>query len=437
MTSPGPTPAPARARLRVLARAAGLLLARSRFLLLIAAVLLAVGGWPVLQNYWDMWTRSARKSDAISAGTEYWCPMCPGVVSDWPGKCPVCHMDLIRRQKGEMTPLPDGVVARVQLSPYRIQLAGIRTVPVEYRALKFEVTAAGLTELVESSLAGVPPRFHVRAELTERDAALLAAGQEAAISRDDFPGEPFPGRLVALQPLTPPRRGASARVEVDDPRRRLRPGQYVSAAFRTPVASSETERRLAVERWRDRVAFGGGTEERLAALIEAGVSLALRQRGLALAIPESAVIDTGERKIVFVEGMRGEFDAVVVTLGRRCGDFYPVRAGLDPGQRVVAVGAVLLDAQTRLNPGAATAYFGAASRPASTAPAAPSPGGLSPEERVLAERQKICPVTKQPLDSMGGPVPLLVSGRKVFVCCEGCEAPLRKSPAKYLANLPR
>ena len=46
-------------------------------------------------------------------------------------------------------------------------------------------------------------------------------------------------------------------------------------------------------------------------------------------------------------------------LGPRCGDFYPVVRGLEPGQKVAIAGAFLLDAETRLNPSLAAGYFGA------------------------------------------------------------------------------
>ena len=82
--------------------------------------------------------------------------------------------------------------------------------------------------------------------------------------------------------------------------------------------------------------------------------------GQVLAVPQSAVVDTGERKVVFVEGMPGMFDGVEVVLGPRCGDSYPVVRGLEPGQRVAIAGAFLLDAETRLNPSLAAGYFGAA-----------------------------------------------------------------------------
>ena len=45
--------------------------------------------------------------------------------------------------------------------------------------------------------------------------------------------------------------------------------------------------------------------------------------------------------------------------------------------------------------------------------------------------------TGEPLDSMGGPVRVDLDGRVVFVCCKSCEKPLRKTPAEYLAKLPK
>jgi hypothetical protein len=78
-----------------------------------------------------------------------------------------------------------------------------------------------------------------------------------------------------------------------------------------------------------------------------------------LAVPFSAIIDTGVRKVVFIERGHGTFDGVEIEIGPRAGEYYPVTKGLAAGDRVVTQGAFLLDAETRLNPAAAAAYFGA------------------------------------------------------------------------------
>jgi RND family efflux transporter MFP subunit len=70
----------------------------------------------------------------------------------------------------------------------------------------------------------------------------------------------------------------------------------------------------------------------------------------ALSVPRSAVIDTGENTIVYVESSPGIYDMKAVKLGPLAGEFYPVLSGLEEGERVVTVGAFLVDAENRLNP---------------------------------------------------------------------------------------
>lgn len=426
-------------------RSAGLavrvLLVRLRFFLVLAGVLLLVGFWPVLRNHWERLTRPSGGGDhAVSFDTEYWCPMCPGVVADWPGKCPVCNMALVRRKKGEAVPLPDGVLARMQFSPYRVQLAGIRTAAVEYRALCREVVLVGPADMRSSGR----PVVSVRAAVFATDLPFLSVGQTIEASCDALPGHvPFQGRVNQIEA------GPRVRLEIDDPDGDIRAGTLLSARAEAPVMRLAWWRRALTEEWRDRTAVDlalhslfspalplapGG----LSPLLNEAAARALFAGGQGVAIPQSAVIDHGARKVAFVESGSGMFDAVEVEVGPRCGDYYPVLRGVEPGRQVAAAGAFLLDAEMWLNHGLAATYFGATRGADSPAPAATpaSSDTLSKEDKLLVARQKICPVTGEPLDSMGGPVRLVVAGRTVFVCCKGCEKPLRSDPAKYLAKLP-
>jgi RND family efflux transporter MFP subunit len=72
--------------------------------------------------------------------------------------------------------------------------------------------------------------------------------------------------------------------------------------------------------------------------------------GRILAVPRTAVIETGSNQIVYVESSPGVFDMTAVKLGPAAGDHYPVLDGLDEGDRVVTVGTFLVDAENRLNP---------------------------------------------------------------------------------------
>ncbi|NOY40609.1 MAG: hypothetical protein GXP26_02060 [Planctomycetes bacterium] len=55
----------------------------------------------------------------------------------------------------------------------------------------------------------------------------------------------------------------------------------------------------------------------------------------------------------------------------------------------------------------------------------------------LIAKQKTCPITKGPLDSMGGPVKLMIGDKPLFVCCAGCIDQVKSNPAMYLAMLNR
>ena len=68
------------------------------------------------------------------------------------------------------------------------------------------------------------------------------------------------------------------------------------------------------------------------------------RKGL-LAVPVGAVLDSGTRKIVYVEKGRGTFEPREVTLGPRSGGYFPVLKGLAEGERVVARGGFLIDSQ--------------------------------------------------------------------------------------------
>lgn len=443
-TMPG---TPSGHRLRIPVRVASAVLARGRFVLLVGCLLAFIALWPFLQNSWDKLTRTAPPGGAVAPNTEYWCPMCPGVVSDWPSKCPVCNMTLVRRMKGDMTPLPDGVVARVQLSPYRLQLAGIRTAPVEFLRLEHEVIVAGFLEATTGRNDSSP--LALTADVFDRDAALLAVGLEGSVTCDARPDESFTARIVELVPAAIPAAGQRVRLLIENRRSVLRPGPYAAAKFRVPVAQLDSHRRAEIDRWRDRSIVGAAvaslgrldappaTDWPLFALLDAGVRQAALGAGFVLSVPESAVIDTGTRRVVFVETMHGLFDAVEVRLGRRCGDHYPVWSGLELGQRVATTGAVLLDAESRLNPNVAATYFGSVSR--TPPPQAPPQitGSPTSDDRQLIARQKICPVTGGDLDAMDGPVKLVVDGRIVFICCEKCEKPLRQKSAQYLSKIPK
>jgi membrane fusion protein, copper/silver efflux system len=459
---------------------------RLRFLAALAVAFLIVARWEVLRTYWDRWTAPAARDasmGAVSADTEYFCPMDPGVLSTWPGKCPICFMATVRRPKGDMGPLPSGVVARVQLSPERVLLGGIRSEAVRYRPLAREIRALGVVK-VEGDHASIT------ADLGREESSWVKPGQAVAVTVDPPDGSPtVPGKI---QSLGAPSEGSTrVVVEVAEPPEALRSARFGSIVARVPLADREPLRSMP----RGNPPLQPGEPRALHACaehpevvqVEAGrcprdqkplerVDLARNQRigwwcpmhphvvadragskcgecggmgliprvvtyapvGEVLAIPESAVIDTGSRTMVYVERMPGMFDGVEVRLGPRSGGYFPVVEGLEPGQAVAASGAFLVDAETRLNPSLAAGYFGA-TRSESVLPRPaqdrPDLGGLSSLDRDLASSQSTCPVTGKRLGSMGTPIRVVARNRTVFLCCDGCEGALKESPDRYLAKL--
>jgi YHS domain-containing protein len=58
-----------------------------------------------------------------------------------------------------------------------------------------------------------------------------------------------------------------------------------------------------------------------------------------------------------------------------------------------------------------------------------------PTDKELIAQQKTCPVSDQPLGSMGKPVKLVYQGRTVFLCCQGCKKTFQADPEKYIKKL--
>lgn len=60
---------------------------------------------------------------------------------------------------------------------------------------------------------------------------------------------------------------------------------------------------------------------------------------------------------------------------------------------------------------------------------------LLAEDRAAAEKQRVCPVSNEPLGSMGVPIKVDVKGQSVWICCDGCREDLLADPGKYVAKL--
>jgi len=136
---------------------------RLRFIFLMLLVGLFVGYWETIVNYYDRWTRPEAVVAAVQAEEiEYYCAMHPNIVRTEPGQCPICGMPLSKRSKTAAAQLPEGVLARRQLSPYKVALGGIATSPVEYRLLAREIRTVGIVDYDETRRAFIAARIKGR-----------------------------------------------------------------------------------------------------------------------------------------------------------------------------------------------------------------------------------------------------------------------------------
>jgi Cu(I)/Ag(I) efflux system membrane fusion protein len=299
----------------------------------------------------------------------------------------------------------------------------------------------------------------IEAQVYEDELAFLREGLEITATTKAFPSRVFRGRIAFVHPhLDASTRTLRVRFDMDNPRHELRPGMYANVKLEVPTTTLALFTSRSNDAWRDRLVADGvghaltglpgpyGVDS----LVQAAIDRAVTKAGLVLAVPESTVIDTGSRRIVYREREAGLYEGVLVEIGPRSGGFYPVLSGLTPGDKVATAGSFLIDAETRLTSGLGSTYFGA-----SAGPQADTHGGtmrpsmseddepkiqaslarLDAADRQLAEAQKFCPILKSRLGSMGKPVKLILNGETVFLCCKGCEREAKEHPERTVQTV--
>jgi len=152
------------------------------------------------------------------------------------------------------------------------------------------------------------------ADIYEYEVPLVREGQTVTIALSYYPGETFSGKITYIYPyLDTQTRTNKVRLEFANPQGKLKPGMY---------ANSEIEINL----------------------------------GSTLTVPESAVLQSGLRQLVFVDQGQGVFTPRDVKLGVKADSRFVVLDGLTAGERVVTSGNFLLDSESKLQ--SATSMMG-------------------------------------------------------------------------------
>jgi Cu(I)/Ag(I) efflux system membrane fusion protein len=158
------------------------------------------------------------------------------------------------------------------------------------------------------------------ADVFEQDIALVHVGQTVNITINAYPGKELKGKIDYIYPtITSETRTAKVRVVLANPDGILKPDMYASIQLMSgPVSGHD------------------------------GASV--------LAVPDSAVIDSGTRQVVLVQLTEGLYEPREVKLGMRSDGYVEVTEGLSEGENVVVRANFLIDAESNLK--AALGSFG-------------------------------------------------------------------------------
>jgi Cu(I)/Ag(I) efflux system membrane fusion protein len=193
-------------------------------------------------------------------------------------------------------------------------------------------------------------------DIYEYELGLVRYGHEVAATTESYPGETFAGRVWFISPiLSEETRTVKVTVALENKNRKLKPGMFVSAGIAVPLLADGSAAPSGVEgKWTCPMhpqvlqEAAGDCPECSMTLVQIPGEAAPAEESMPLAIPASAVLDSGTRKLVHLVTGEDIYKPVEVKLGLRASDYYPVLNGLKEGDRVVVRGNFLLDSQFQI-----------------------------------------------------------------------------------------
>jgi len=148
-------------------------------------------------------------------------------------------------------------------------------------------------------------RLWIIVTLYEYDVAVISEGDEAVISLPYDPEKSFTGKISYIYPeIEEETRTAKARIEIDNPEQRFKPGMFANVEMKKNLGES-------------------------------------------VVVPDDAVLDTGTRSIVFVKTDVSHFEPREVKVGPRVEDNFIILSGLDGGEDIVVSAHFLIDAESK------------------------------------------------------------------------------------------
>ncbi|HVT45270.1 MAG TPA: efflux RND transporter periplasmic adaptor subunit [Thermoanaerobaculia bacterium] len=149
-------------------------------------------------------------------------------------------------------------------------------------------------------------RVWIFADVYESELAFARIGAAAKVTLSYLPGRTFEGKVTFVTPTVDPMtRTAKVRIEVDNRDHSLKPDMFADVLIEEPAR-------------------------------------------MVTAVPESAVMSTGKRSVLFVIGEGGTFEPREVETGVRSDRFVEIRSGVEPGEKVATQANFLIDSESRL-----------------------------------------------------------------------------------------
>ena len=209
-------------------------------------------------------------------------------------------------------------------------------------------------------------RVWVLADLFENEAKYIRPGEKVRVTLP-HQDEKFMATVSEVLPqFDPATLTLKVRLEVDNPKFALRPGMFMDVKFPINLPASVN-------------------------------------------VPAEAILDTGAKKIVFVDRGNGLFEPRRVKTGWRLGDRVEILEGLAPGESIVVSGNFLIDSESRMRL-AAAGMFGEVTKDAVC--------GLNVDE----SKAKAAGFTSTFQD------------QTYYFCSEGCKQHFDNNPGRYAAK---
>src|SRR5579883_1227329 len=146
------------------------------------------------------------------------------------------------------------------------------------------------------------------ADVFEQDLAAVHEGEMASLKVAAYPGAEFAGKVAFIYPtVAKDTRTAKIRIVVANPDGRLKTDMFANVELAAPITA-----------------------------------------GSVVAVPDSALLDSGTRQAVLIDRGEGRFEPREVKVGAKADGFYEIMRGVSAGEKVVVGANFLIDAESNI-----------------------------------------------------------------------------------------